>query len=113
MVPKLSTAVAVVLKQLRSHGRTHLRTVHCCRGFESSTLMEMWSLDVAIDKVRSVVPVDKTLNFYKQLVNSIKANGIMVPLLVDKKYRVIDGEHRLAAAKEAKLATVPVKVLTY
>jgi hypothetical protein len=40
--------------------------------------------------------------------NDIEARGILVPLQVDSRGRVIDGAHRLQAARELGLPTVPV-----
>jgi ParB family chromosome partitioning protein len=49
-----------------------------------------------------------------ELADSIRANGIIEPLIVtkkdDNKYELIAGERRLRAAQIAKIATVPVVV---
>lgn len=43
------------------------------------------------------------LQHIKRLTESIKNNGLLCnPILVNEKYEVIDGQHRLLAAKEAK-----------
>lgn len=49
----------------------------------------------------------------EELAQSIRANGIIQPLIVRKlgdKYELIAGERRLRAARQAMLATVPVVV---
>jgi protein gp37 len=46
----------------------------------------------------------------KEMVQSVKDNGIIEPLLVDYKNRIISGHRRWDAAKKAKLKEVPVKV---
>ena len=47
-----------------------------------------------------------------ELADSIRANGVIQPLICrktgDARYELVAGEHRLRAAIEAKLATVPV-----
>ncbi len=45
-----------------------------------------------------------------ELLNSIKKNGILYPLMVDSKMNVIDGHRRLACAKIMKYKTVPTIV---
>ena len=51
---------------------------------------------------------------FKNLVSSIKAHGILNPLLVSEDengFKLIGGYKRLKAAKEAKLKTVPVTIV--
>lgn len=43
----------------------------------------------------------------KSLLSSVKEFGIMYPILVDSKKRIIDGHRRLECAKILKLKTVP------
>jgi ParB/RepB/Spo0J family partition protein len=50
---------------------------------------------------------------YAELVASVRDRGVLQPLLVrprGDKFEVVEGGHRLAAAREAQLATVPCKV---
>lgn len=58
--------------------------------------------------------LDKTSQSYKDLVASIKANGVQVPIALEQigkeKYRIIYGERRYTAAKELKLFTIPALV---
>lgn len=58
--------------------------------------------------------LDKKSQSYKDLVASIKANGIQVPIAVEQiakeKYRIIYGERRYTAAKELKLSHIPALV---
>jgi ParB-like chromosome segregation protein Spo0J len=49
---------------------------------------------------------------FDDLVVSIKTNGIREPLTIDLKWRVMDGNHRLAAAKILGIKTVDVRVWT-
>jgi ParB/RepB/Spo0J family partition protein len=44
------------------------------------------------------------------LLISIKANGILYPIMVDKNMNIIDGHRRLACANQLKLREVPVIV---
>lgn len=67
-------------------------------------------MDVATNRLKSVRQVDKTLISYKQLVLSVKEYGFINPILVNRRFEVIDGESRLAAAKDLKLTKVPVRV---
>jgi len=58
-------------------------------------------------------PVDKTGQDYRDLRDEISETGIHVPIIVRHQrdqYECIDGNHRLTAASELKLATVPVDV---
>ena len=48
---------------------------------------------------------------YDRLKASIKEIGIMVPVLTDENGGIIDGRHRLEAAAELKLKTVPTNIL--
>ncbi|MCR4955850.1 MAG: ParB/RepB/Spo0J family partition protein [Lachnospiraceae bacterium] len=51
-----------------------------------------------------------------ELADSIKQNGILQPLLVvkaDGYYKIISGERRWRAAKEAKLKEVPTRVMNH
>lgn len=47
---------------------------------------------------------DKAL---KGLRESVKQHGIIVPLIVDKSFNIIDGHRRLAVAKQLKITQVP------
>lgn len=65
-------------------------------------------------------PVPPVREFFDEeelgrLAQSIRENGILVPLMVrpkDDKYEVIDGDRRLAAAWKADLREIPVMVYT-
>lgn len=52
-----------------------------------------------------------------QLIGSIKRYGILVELSVMKlkngRYRLLDGQHRLIAAKAAKLTEVPCRIIRF
>lgn len=45
------------------------------------------------------------------LVDSVRTHGILAPLLIDSDDQVIDGRHRLKAAKLAGLTTVPCRIV--
>ncbi len=50
----------------------------------------------------------------EELVDSVKAQGVLVPLIVtprDGQYMLVAGERRLRAAKAAELVTVPCRVI--
>ncbi|MEI6807536.1 MAG: ParB/RepB/Spo0J family partition protein [bacterium] len=50
----------------------------------------------------------------EELVNSIKSKGVLEPVLVRRKgevYELMAGERRYRAAKEAKVAEIPVRVM--
>lgn len=53
----------------------------------------------------------------KQLSESIKAHGVLQPIIVNKKddgrYIIIAGERRWRASKEAKMPTIPAKIVDY
>ncbi len=48
---------------------------------------------------------------YQRLKNGIKTVGVLVPVLTDEDRGIIDGKHRLQAAAELKLKTVPFNIL--
>lgn len=50
---------------------------------------------------------------FNELVDSIRAQGILSPLLITPDGTVLAGNRRLAAAHEVKLTTVPVRVLNH
>lgn len=56
-------------------------------------------------------PSFKHTEQYAQLLRSIKASGIFLPLLVLPDGQVIDGQHRYACAKELGLESVPVRII--
>lgn len=49
---------------------------------------------------------------FEALVDDIRANGVIYPLIVDEAYMVLDGHHRLKAAKQAGLSDIPCIVRT-
>lgn len=67
---------------------------------------------IAKDNIREV---DRKSPGFRELVASIVAHGVIEPLVVrpaEGGYELVAGFRRLAAAKEAKLLTVPVSVQT-
>lgn len=71
---------------------------------------------ISIDQLESFknhpYRVEEDTDDFNQLVDSIKDNGILYPILVrpieDNLYEIISGHRRVAAAKVAKLTEVPV-----
>ena len=58
--------------------------------------------------VKDIYPTEKTdAANVAQMVEAIKAGDELPPLLLDGGYGIIDGHHRLEAAKKLKLKTVP------
>jgi hypothetical protein len=57
---------------------------------------------------RDLPMLDKESPEWAALVNDIRDRGIDVPIIVDAQNRVVDGRHRLAAAKALKLKSVPL-----
>jgi ParB-like chromosome segregation protein Spo0J len=49
---------------------------------------------------------------FDHIFESIKEMGIQEPLTINLKWQIIDGNHRLAAAKILDIQMVPVKVWT-
>src|SRR5699024_6117131 len=47
---------------------------------------------------------------WKKFVNGIKENGVLQPISVTKGFRIIDGKHRLLAAKELGIEGVRVVI---
>lgn len=76
------------------------------------------TLPELIDPRRPLRLVNKNSVEYRELVDSVLRDGILQPLLVrpapEGKYEVVEGAHRLEAAREATLLEVPclVKPLT-
>jgi site-specific DNA-methyltransferase (adenine-specific) len=66
--------------------------------------------DLREHKAAAVVPLMSDAE-YADLVADVKDAGVKVPLDVLPDGRVLDGRNRLRAAREAGLATVPVRVL--
>lgn len=58
----------------------------------------------------NLLPTVKT-DEYERLKASIKEAGVLVPVLTDENRGVIDGKHRLQAASELNLKTVPFNIL--
>ncbi|WP_338753407.1 ParB N-terminal domain-containing protein [Bacillus sp. FJAT-52991] len=44
---------------------------------------------------------------FEQLVTDIRANGVLYPIILDADFTVIDGHHRLKAAKQVGLERIP------
>ena len=63
------------------------------------------------NEIKTKTQVRKDMGDLTELKNSIKENGILQPLLVDKDNNLIAGHRRLAAAKEMELEEVPVQVI--
>lgn len=73
---------------------------------------------VAVEKIEVVENVRKHFDpaAMKELTESVRRNGVLVPLLLAKNgkpgvYRLIAGERRLRAAKSLDLKTVPAQIV--
>lgn len=58
-------------------------------------------------------PVRRNDAEYVELVESVRKDGILQPVLVrpwDDEYEIVEGRHRLAAAKEAGLVEIPAMI---
>jgi len=73
-----------------------------------------------VDIANIIVPPERaratfTQEQHDELLASIKSNGFTVPILVNKNpdgsYTLIDGEHRIAIAKELGMTKVPAVIL--
>jgi len=77
---------------------------------ESPTHLPIAQIHTNPSQPRTIFNADKI----EELAQSIRANGIIQPLIVRRmgqdKYELIAGERRLRAAKQASLETVPVVV---
>lgn len=68
--------------------------------------------DLRIHSVAKGMPMmdDESVD-WESLIESVARNGVIQPLTIDNQGRIIDGRHRWAAAKMAKLKEVPCIVL--
>jgi ParB-like nuclease domain len=70
-------------------------------------------IEASPDNPRGQVTIDAS---FERLVNSINEVGILVPLVVRElangKYQLVDGERRYLAAKQLRLGSVPVHVVS-
>jgi len=57
------------------------------------------------------IKADENLNIYHGLADSIKEHGLLVPLQVDSDGRLLEGSHKLQAAKQLGMTEVPVVVV--
>jgi len=60
-----------------------------------------------VDEFKSLIPNN---NQYEELKKSIKENGFLFPIIVNKNKEVIDGYTRLRVAKELGVPKIPVEV---
>lgn len=66
-----------------------------------------------LDPRRPLRLVNKNSVDYREIVDSVRRDGILQPILVrpvDDKYEVVEGAHRLEAAKEADIEWMPCLV---
>ncbi|MBA4166537.1 MAG: ParB N-terminal domain-containing protein [Chitinophagaceae bacterium] len=63
----------------------------------------------------TIMPENRNINLLhvKRLVESFKEQHLMSPLIVNEKYQVIDGQHRLMASMETGLPVYYIKVPGY
>lgn len=69
---------------------------------------------IAIDRV-SIQPNRRPLNDRKvaELMQSIKANGLLNPITIDQNFNLIAGLHRLTACKLLGLEQIEYRIMTY
>ena len=60
-----------------------------------------------VDEFKSLIPSN---NQYEELKKSIKENGFLFPIIINKNKEVIDGYTRLRVAKELGISKIPVEV---
>jgi len=83
------------------------KQVHTYTGYYGRDFGTRFSKIVDIP-VKKIHPTEKTdLGNVTQMVETIKAGEALPPLLLDGGYGILDGHHRLEAAKKLKLKTVP------
>jgi ParB/RepB/Spo0J family partition protein len=74
-------------------------------------MLEYIPLSKLVDPRKPLRMVNRHSVEYRELADDVRKNGILQPLLVrplgDGRYEVTEGAHRLQAAREAKLETVP------
>ncbi len=68
-------------------------------------------MELEIDKIKVVGNPRVDFSGLDELVASVKEQGVLVPLIVNKKNELIAGERRLRASKKAGLSKVPVRVV--
>ncbi|MDE2144346.1 MAG: ParB/RepB/Spo0J family partition protein, partial [Elusimicrobia bacterium] len=85
---------------------------------EAAAVKEVALESVAVEKIEIVENVRKHFDAgaMKELTESIRHNGVLVPLLLAKNgkpgvYRLIAGERRLRAAKALDLKSVPAQIV--
>lgn len=72
--------------------------------------LDFLSTDQLLDPRRPLRLVNKCSVDYRELVDSVRKDGILQPLLVrpyGNKWEVVEGAHRLEAAREASVSAVP------
>ena len=72
--------------------------------------MEIKTIAVASIKEAAYNPASRTATSVKWLQDSIETHGLLYPLLVDQKMRLIDGHRRLQVAKNLGWESVPVLI---
>jgi len=60
-----------------------------------------------VDEFKSLIPNN---NQYDELKKSVKENGFLFPIIVNKNKEVIDGYTRLRVARELGISKIPVEV---
>jgi len=63
----------------------------------------------------AVRQVDRTAQYYRELVDSVRSNGVLSPITVrklDEGYAILGGLHRFTAARECGHKTIPAHVIS-
>jgi ParB/RepB/Spo0J family partition protein len=79
-------------------------------------------LSIKLDEIRpnpvALRAVNRQADSFRELIDSIKANGVMNAIVVrekpgedGKKYELIDGLHRFSSSQEAGLTEIPANIL--
>ncbi len=72
--------------------------------------------EISIARGDRPTPFNPNSVHYKEVLEGVRANGILVPLLVERKgngkYKLIDGFSRYHAALACRLTQIPVEVAT-
>jgi hypothetical protein len=71
------------------------------------------SIEVSLDNVksRSIIDVKGDLISYENMTESIRVNGVLIPIILDKDYNVIKGNRKVFISKELGLKTIPALIV--
>lgn len=95
-----------------AHLMVRYKTIECYMNNEN----DWWDIYNRMQRIRvsqkKIIPRNKAENEqnFKKLIDNIKKNGFSdeFPIIINNKFRLIDGSHRLAIALFFKIPNVPV-----